>query len=159
MLNNLLVNMWIQSTKWFALGASEASSLRNSQVSLGRGTIYESGMTTAKSRGPPWAKVRGVRATRGWSLSRCPGWRQSPRVDSTPPPAVATAGRLRVTGPPASSHPSDCSQLLSARTVLNGVSLSSTLEFCKIYIHMYIQLIHCAVCLKQIQHCKSTILQ
>ena len=104
MLNNLFVNMWIQSTNWFALGASEASTLRNSQVSLGRGMIYESGMTTTKSRSPPRAKVRGVRTMREWSLSRCLGWRQSQRVDSTPPPAVATAGRfLRVTGPLASS--------------------------------------------------------
>ena len=32
--------------------------------------IHESGMTTAKSRGPPRAKVREVRTTRGWSSSR-----------------------------------------------------------------------------------------
>ena len=159
MLNNLFVNMVIQSTKWFALGASEASSLRNSQVSLGRGMIYESGMTTAKSRGPPWAKVRGVRTIRRWSLSRCPGWRQSHRVDSTPPPAVATAGRLP-SHRPTSLLPSP--RLLSTAFCTNCLKWSlssSTLEFCKIYIHMYVQLIHCAVCLKQIQHCKSTILQ
>ena len=53
-----------------SIGTSEASSLRNSQVSLGRGMIHESGMTTAKSRGPPRGKVREVRTTRGWSLSR-----------------------------------------------------------------------------------------
>ena len=80
MLNNLFVNMWIQSTNWFALGASEASSLRNAQVSLGRGMIYESGITTTKSRSPPRAKVRGVRTTRGdpWADAqdgdRAKGW-------------------------------------------------------------------------------------
>ena len=103
MLNNLL-SKFKALTNWFAPWASAASSLRKSQVSLGRGMIHESGMTTAKSGGPPRAKVREVRTMRAWSLSRRPGWRQSQRVDTTPPPAVATSGRfLRVTGPLASS--------------------------------------------------------
>ena len=117
MLNNLFVNMWIQSTNWFALGASEASSLRNSQVSLG-----EAWSQVKKS--PRGQGQRGQNHERV-IFEQMPRMETEPKGAQHPSPSCGHCGRfLRVTGPLASSPSKWLLSTAFCENSLNGVSVS-----------------------------------